>query len=228
MLTDFAKKESAIKLRKKGKSYRDIEDILSVNRSTLSGWLKNIKLTKEQKNKLHNDWLKALIPAREKAALVHKKQGHDRREAIKQEVKILASGVKIDKKIGEFILATFYLAEGTKKESCFVFANSNSKILQGIISLLRFLYKIDESKFRCCLHLRKDQNEEESKGFWSKTLDIPKSKFLKSQFDKRTIKKTYSRYKGVCVLHYYDMALQRRILYLGDEILKITNNHMRD
>ena len=121
-------------------------------------------------------------------------------------------------------MATFYLAEGTKKESCFVFANSNAGILEGIIKLLRFSYQIDESKFRCCLHLRKDQNEEQSKNFWSKTLDIPKSRFLKTQFDKRTIKKTYESYKGVCVLHYYDMALQRRILYIGEKILSIINN----
>jgi len=138
------------------------------------------------------------------------------------------SDIKIDKKIGELIMASFYLAEGGKTENNFSLANSNSEILKGTINLLRFLYKIDESKFRCCLHLRKDQNENKLKNFWSKTLNIPKSKFLKTQFDKRTIKKTYEHYKGVCVLIYYDMALQRRILYMGDEILKIINNNTGD
>ncbi len=201
-----------------------IENTLGIPRSTLSGWFKNIKLSEKHKRKLLDNWNNGLISARKKAALWHKQDGENRRIAIKNDVKNFFSNIDIDKKVGELLMATFYLAEGTKKESCFVFANSNPEILQGIIKLLRFSYKIDELKFRCCLHLRKDQNEEQIKDFWSKTLNIAKSQFLKTQFDRRTIKKTYKHYKGVCVLHYYDMALQRRILYIGEKILSLINN----
>jgi transposase len=224
MLTDLFKKKSAIKLRKKGKSYRDIENILGVNRSTLSGWLKTIKLTKEQKNKLHNNWLNALVNARKKAVLAHNKGKNDRIEKVRQEVEKFVSDINIDKKIQEIILATFYLAEGGKTENCFALANSNPEILVSIMTLLKKTFTIDNSKFRCCLHLRKDQNEKALKRFWSKTLKIPHDKFLKTQFDKRTVKKTYHHYRGVCVLYYLDMALQRRVLYLGDKLLKIINN----
>lgn len=217
-------KGRATSLRKRGLSIRYIENKLGISRSTLSGWFKDIKLSKEQRKKLFNDWKNGLMNARKKAALWHIKQGNDRKWAIREEVKNFVSGVNIDKKIGELMMATFYLAEGGKTENNFVIANSNPEILKGIINLQRYLYKLDESKFRCALHLRKDQDEERLKNFWSKTLDIPKLKFLKTQFDKRTIKKTYDHYKGVCVLIYYDMALQRRILYLGNEILKIINN----
>ena len=120
-------------------------------------------------------------------------------------------------------MAAFYLAEGSKKESSFSIANSNSEILKGIINLLRYLYPIDESKFRCSLHLRSDQDEKELKSYWSKLLNIPETKFHKTQFDKRTIKKTYDHYKGVCVLYYHDMALQRRVLYIGERVLNIVN-----
>lgn len=224
MLTDFVKKESAIRLRGQGKSYREIEKVLGVNKSTLSGWLKNIKLTKKQKNTLHKKWLSALIKARKKSAITHIKQRQDKQQVIRQEVEDFTSDIKIDKKNGELILATFYLAEGTKKESCFALANSNPEVLKSIINLLRYLYKIDESKFRCCLHLRKDQDEKSAKKFWSKNLDINLDRFLKTQFDKRTVKKTYIHYRGVCVLYYYDMAVQRRILYLGEKIVNLVNN----
>ena len=217
-------KSRATSLRKRGLSMRYIENKLEIPRSTLSGWLKNIELSQKQRKKLLNNWRNGLANARKKAALWHKEDGNKRRRAIRDEIEKFTSGVRIDKKIWELVLATFYLAEGTKKESCFVFANSNSGILKGIIKLLRFSYKIDESKLRCCLHLRKDQSEEQAISFWAKTLNIPKSKFLKTQFDKRTTKKTYEHYKGVCVLHYYDMALQRRILYIGEKLLKIINN----
>ncbi len=224
MLTDLVKKESAIKLRTEGRSYRDIENALNVNRSTLSGWLKNIILTKEQKNKLHNDWLKALVVARKKAVLWHNKGRNERREKARQEVEKFVSNVCIDRNIQEIILAAFYLAEGGKTENSFALANSNPEILLGVVNLLRKVFAIDESKFRCALHLRKDQNEKELKKFWSRILKIPESKFTKTQFDKRTIKKTYDHYKGVCVVNYFDMALQRRVLYLGEKLLKIINN----
>jgi len=222
----LALKSRATSLRKRGLSLGYIENKLKIPRSTLSGWCKNIKLSKKQKEKLFNNWKNGLANARVKAALWHKKDGDNRRLAIRRDVKNFISGINIDKKIGELIMAIFYLAEGGKKENNFSLANSNPDILKGIINLLRFLYKIDESKFRCVLHLRNDQDEKILKDFWSKTLNIPTIKFLKTQFDKRTIKKTYDHYKGVCVLIYYDMALERRILYLGDEILRIVNNNM--
>ncbi len=226
MLTDLVKKESAIKLRKKGKSYRDIENILGINRSTLSGWLKDVKLTKKQKSKLHNNWLNALATARKKAVLWHNKGKDGRREKARQAVDGFISEINVDKNTQEIILASFYLAEGGKTENGFALANSNPKILKGVVNLLRRVFITDESKFRCCLHLRKDQNEKMLKKFWSKNLNISESKFTKTQFDKRTIKKTYDSYKGVCVLYYHDLALQRRILYLGDKLLEIINNDM--
>lgn len=217
-------KGRATSLRKRGLSIRYIENKLKIPRSTLSGWFKDIKLSKDQRKKLLRDWENGLMAARKKSALVHKGQRQNRQKVIRQEVENLFSDINVDKKIAELLMATFYLAEGTKKEDCFAVANSNSEILKTLVNLLRSFYKIDESKLRGCLHLRKDQNEEELKNYWSNILNISKSQFLKTQFDKRTIKKTYESYKGVCVLYYYDMALQRRILYIGEKILNIVNN----
>ena len=45
-------KENAIKLRQQGFSIGKIERDLGIPRSTLSGWLKNIKLTARQKELL--------------------------------------------------------------------------------------------------------------------------------------------------------------------------------
>ena len=217
----FDLKEKAVSLRKKGLSIGYIEKKMGINRSTLSGWFKNIQLTNEQKEKLLKNWRDGLAIAQKKGGQWHADQGKKRRTIIREEIEELLPEKTLDKKTGELIMAAFYLAEGSKKESSFVIANSNTSILRGIVNLLRYLYLVDESKFRCCLHLRRDQNEKELKTYWSKLLSIPEAKFLKTQFDKRTIRKTYEDYKGVCVLYYYDMALQRRILYLGEKILSI-------
>src|SRR3989339_669286 len=224
--TDFNKKGLAIILRRRGKSYRDIEKSLGVRKSTLSGWLKNVKLSDRQIEKLHKKWLGALVSARAKAVLWHNQQSEGSRKAIKKDVEDFFSDIKIDQKMGELILAMFYLAEGGKTENSFMIANSNPKILKGILTLYRNLYKLDESKFSCSLHLRNDQKEKDLKRFWSEILEIPEAKFTKTQFDKRTIKKTYDHYKGVCVVNYFDMALQRRIMYIGDKLLEVIEKNM--
>jgi len=217
----FHLKEKAVSLRKKGLSIGSIEKKLGINRSTLSGWFKNIILTEAQKEKLFQNWKNGLALAQKKGGQWHKDQGNKRRIIIRSEVDKLIPEKILDKKTGELIMAAFYLAEGTKRENCFRVANSNPEILKGFVNLLRYIYQIDGSKLRCILHLRKDQNEEQLKKYWSDLLEIPMEKFLKTQFDKRTLKATYSHYKGVCIVNYYDMALQRRILYLGEKILSI-------
>jgi len=219
-------KGCAISLRKRGLSLKYIENKLKIPRSTLSGWFKDIKLSKKQREKLFNDWKNGLIKAREKAVLWHKNGRNERREKIKKDVESFFEGLEIDNKTGELLMAMFYLAEGGKTENSFMIANSNPQILKGIISLYRKLYELDESKFSCVLHLRKDQDEKELKLFWSSLLKIPEHKFTKTQFDKRTIKKTYDHYKGVCVINYFDMALQRRILFIGDKLLKTIDKNM--
>jgi len=218
-------KSRATSLRRRGLSIRYIESKLGIPRSTLSGWFKDIKLSARQRKNLFNKWESGLINAREKAVLWHNKGKHDRQEIARKEVEEFISDIDIDKNIQEIILATLYLAEGGKTEDSFALANSNTKILLGVVNLLRKVFIIDESKFRCCLHLRKDQDENSLKKFWSKILGIPESKFYKTQFDKRTIKKTYEHYKGVCVVNYLDMALQRKVLYLGEKLLDAINNN---
>jgi len=223
MRTNLIKKEEAINLRSKGESIRDIERTINIPRSTLSGWLRNVELSKAQKKHLHKKWLDALAKARLKANRINRDRHNKKIDNIKQEAKDFTSDITINKKIGELIFATFYLAEGTKTDGAFVIANSNPKILAAFLNLFRYLYSPEKSKFRCCLHLRKDQHENIFKKYWSSILDIPRSQFLKTQFDKRTIKPTFKDYKGVCVIFYYNSDLQRRIVYLGEELLQLIN-----
>ncbi len=67
-------KEKALEMRRAGLSIRHIELELGIPRSTLSGWFKDVKLSKEQKNILHKKWLKGLASSREKARDWHNSQ----------------------------------------------------------------------------------------------------------------------------------------------------------
>ena len=224
MQTDLKKKELAVQLRKRGKSIRDIENILGIARSTLSPWLRNVKLSQKQKERLHKRWLNGLVKARSKASEFHRNEKLARMRKIELETKKITSNVKLDKKLGELIFAMFYLAEGTKRTGKIEIANTNPEILVSLWKLFCYLYSPDKSKFRCYLHLRMDQSEEKIKKYWSKILDIPKSQFIKTQFDKRTVKPTYKNYKGVCTVYCCNTNLKKRIITIGEEILRIINN----
>jgi hypothetical protein len=90
--------------------------------------------------------------------------------------------------------------------------NSNVQIAKMFVELLRSVYKIDNKKFRCYLHLRADQNASDEITFWSSSLGISETLFGKSQFDKRTTgKKTFLNYHGVCSVYYYDASVEKRL-----------------
>ena len=214
------KKQKAISLRQRGKSYREIEKILDVSRSTLNGWLANVALSSEQENRLYQKCMDGLKKARAKASIAHINARIARSDKIRREARAFLDKISFNEQLCELIFSTFYLAEGSKKENAVIVANSNPILLKAIVALFRNIYDVDQNKFRCCLHLRSDQSEVKLKNFWSKLLDIPKGQFIKTQFDHRAIKESYKDYKGVCVVTYFDISLQRRILYIGDYLLE--------
>lgn len=228
MKIDINKKQAAIRLRRRGRSIRDIENLLGVPRSTLSGWLRDVKLSEKQKERLHKNWLNALVKARLKASKVHRDERLQRIKRIEKDARHFVSNITVNKTMGELIFAAFYLAEGSKSKGAVEIANTNPDILVAFWRLFQYLYPVDKSKFRCYLHLRLDQSERQLKNYWSKVLGIPKSQFIKSQIDKRAIRPTFKGYKGVCTVYYCDVNLQRRILAIGEEFLRKTKKHHKE
>jgi len=217
----FRLKEKALDLRKHGKSIRDIEISLSIPRSTLSGWFKNIVLTVEQKRKLLENGRLGLIDARKKAVVWHKNQKKIRlKQAKEQALQVLSKINTRNKDILELSLAMLYLGEGSKTLDTSM-GNSNPLILKFFISSLRKLYNLDLSKIKCELHLRNDQNAKCLKSYWSKELGLPLNDF-RAYIDKRTFKSpTYPGYRGVCVLRCGNVAFQRRLIFLAREFCNI-------
>lgn len=211
-------KDKVRALRKDGISTTVIHKEYGIPKSTLSGWLHDIKLTEEQKKKLRynstNGWIKGL----EKAVIWHNQQKANRiAEARKQAFEVLSNIKTNDKNIIELALSFLYLGEGTKTDTTSL-ANSKPEILQFFIKALNVLYEIKPSTLKCSLHLRSDQKDQELKIYWSKQLKIPVQNFYKSLIDKRTIKsKTYPDYKGVCVIECGRVAIQRRLVFLSQE-----------
>ena len=212
----FKSKEKAIELRKQGNSIRDIESTLFIPRSTLSVWFKNIELSKDQKERLHQNWLNALVKAREKASTWHREQKKKRLLEAENRAKETLKNLKLNKHVLELALAFLYLGEGTKKNVETSIGNTNPLILRFFITILTKIYNLSIDKIKCELHLRADQKHSTEKRYWSRELDLPFKNFTTITIDRRTNgSTTYPNYHGVAVLRCGAVAIQRKLLYLS-------------
>lgn len=224
----FKLKPKAVTLRRQGKSIRYIETFLSIPRSTLSGWLKNIELTKSQHKILEEKHKRALIKAREKAVIWHNQQKENRFKFAENEAEKTLIKINNSKETIELALALLYLGEGFKKSPKTGMGNTDPLILKFFLKIMLTIYKIDMQKIRFELHIRADQNPELIKNYWAKELEAPKDRFKSVSIDKRTIGKiSYKDYKGVCVIDCGNIAIQRKLVYIGRKFCKKTLENLR-
>ena len=212
----FGLKNKAISFREKGYSIRKIELSLGVPRSTLSGWFKDVVLSKDQKDKLNSDWKKSLSLARTNAVIWHNKQKENRIKDAQDKTKETLKKIDLNNLVTlELSLSLLYLAEGSKNKITSL-GNSDPIILKFFIKALVSVFGVKRDKLKCDLHLRADQDQNALKDYWSSELKIPIENFRKVSVDKRTIgKKTYYGYKGVCVVCVGNIAIQRKLVYLS-------------
>lgn len=212
----FKLKQKAVSLRKQGKSIRYIEAFLGIPRSTLSGWFKDIKLTVLQNKLLKNNHKEALVKARLRALIWHNKQKENRLKFAENEADNILRKIKNSQENIELTLALLYLGEGFKKSPKTGMGNSDPLILKFFLEIMLKIYKIDIEKIRFDLHIRADQNSELTKNYWAKELQVPLHRFKSVSIDKRTAgKTTYPEYKGVCVIDCSNIAIQRKLVYIG-------------
>lgn len=207
-------------MRKNGASIRNIENELGIPRSTLSGWLKTVPLSKKQKVTLDNNWREALVHARRKAVKWHNAQKAERLRKAKKSASEFLSKIKDLETVQKTALTFLYLGEGSKTADTSM-GSSNPLILQFFISSLTKLYEVPPESMKCELHLRADQNSKKMKTYWSKILGIPRQNFGKTSHDQRTAgKPTYPHYKGVCIVRCGRVAIQRELMYIAEGFCK--------
>jgi hypothetical protein len=216
-------KPEAMRLRKLGKSLPHIHQALGIPKSTLSYWLKDVKLTAKQKEKLHQDWLNALVTARKEAVKWHQSEKQKRIDFAERTADNILDEIDINNRhILELSLAVLYLAEGSKKNLETALGSSDLNTLRFFLKSLRILYDLDIAKVRCELYLRYDQDPDELKRYWAKELSLPLSNFTQVNLDKRTIgRETYGHYKGVCSLRCGNVAIRRRLVFLAEKYFAI-------
>ena len=167
----------AIELRKDGKSYTEISKILKIPKSTLSYWLKNVKISLVKKKLLLEKSRRAGFKALLKRNKLQTKLAKERAIKIKQAASLEIN--KIDKENLKLIGSALYLGEGGKTPNRVDFTNSNEKIIKLMMLFFRKICKVPEEKFRVWISLYDQSKIHETKLFWSKVTKIRLEQFLK-------------------------------------------------
>ncbi len=165
-------KEEALRLRHKGLSYSQIRDLLGVSKSTLSGWLHDVPLSKEEMRSLQHS--EVVI---EKIRLTKTK---------KRESRLRGVFDKVSKDIGSlserelFLVGLcLYWGEGTKAQAYTVaLANTDPTMIRFYLLWLDSM-GIKRERISIRLHLYSDMDIEKETEFWSMETKIPTGSFRK-------------------------------------------------
>jgi hypothetical protein len=218
-------KEKAFKLRRSKKSYKEIKDIMGIPKSTLSAWFgKELGVDFNSKG-----WLEHLADIRVLAVRAIKKKKFDGLEKIRinMEKEVLSYPLK-DISFQKSLLAMLYWSEGSKhaKMSGLKFTNTDPKMIDLFIRLLRTCYQPDEKKFYIYLQLHYYHPIRKTKKFWSDLTNIPESQFHATIIKKRSRKKRFRQnYMGICSIGHASSAIRKEMMAIAYAIQKNIGNY---
>lgn len=186
MIVHKNNKYEALKLRAKGKSYREIVSILDIPKSTLSYWLRSIKMTKEQTDALAEKQRQGRIKGAE----------NRRNWRIEKEKSILeesAKEVSILSIRDLWLLGTVaYWCEGSKQKSNnvsarVIFTNSDPFLIKLFIKWIQEVCHVSRDRLIYNIYIHETGDLEKSLNYWSKILEVDKHDFAKTVFKKHSL-----------------------------------------
>lgn len=175
------KKQKAIALRQRGKSYNEIRKILSIaSKGTLSNWFRDAPLSKEATERLaHN-----IDVARKRGLL---RYNYNRTKNIISENKNIRSSAKseigkLSKRELTLIGTALYWGEGTKSEKnsspAAILTNSDPNLIALYMRFVRECLDVPEEKIRAGIQIHPHINQKITRQFWSKVTNLPEDRFF--------------------------------------------------
>jgi len=183
-------KNQAIKLRRQGKSYTQITQILGIPKSTLSGWLNNFVLSEKAKSKiaerLREGSYRGLLKKSQQQTEQARKRAHEIRVLAKKDLVHLTQR-------DLFLLGVgLYWGEGYKRPIIkngkartyhpVKLTNSDPYLVKMFLRFLREICKVSEDKIVVRVRIYKHQSQSQLLEFWSKITNIDKQKFRKFSY----------------------------------------------
>lgn len=212
-MTLVLNRKEAIKLRKRGLTYSEIRSRLGISKSTLSDWLSKYPLTKDQIATLEKTIKRNKYLAIEKIRLTKQKKREIRLKSIYEEEKNY--WLSLSPRELEIAGLFLYWGEGNKNlKTQLSLNNTDPKVLKFTLYWMKKTLKIPKKKIKVWLHLYSDMNPNKEIRFWSKTLDMPLSQFIKPYVKKSKIEDLNHKGfgHGTCGLAVSDVRLKEKVI----------------
>ena len=199
MIKKTWEKENAIKLRKQGKTYTDILRAIPVARSTLALWLKEVKLSKPERQR----FTEAKRLASLRGGQVKRQQRIEKQSKIFLEAR---SNIKSLASYELFLIGiVLYWAEGTKEKEYYPgsqlqFSNMDPKIIRVFLAWLKKVCKISKNMiiFNIFLHQTHRNRVEQVREYWANQTGFPVTSFAivywknnKLKTNRRNVEESY-------------------------------------
>lgn len=165
-------REIAVAMRRDGKSYREIAEVVPVSKSTLSLWLRDIELTDDQR---------ALLQERRARSDKSRHQGIRTRHELRRAKVVADARAQIPGELAESELfvagVVAYWAEGSKHKpwrakNDVTFINSDPDMILLFMRWLRLLdYSVEDCVFRLSIHETADLGA--STVYWAGLVGAP-------------------------------------------------------
>ena len=188
MQSKIKEREKAIALRKEGLSYSEILRQIPVAKSSLSLWLKSVKLAVSQKQRLTDKKRASAM----RGAMKRKTE----RIALTKEIKDKARGEigRLTKRELFLIGVALYWAEGSKEKeyrpgSKVVFSNSDPQMIKVFLQWLLEIIKLPKKRisFSIYIHDSHKNRVEEVKRYWSEKTGFTKENFQQVYFKRNKV-----------------------------------------
>lgn len=210
------KKQKAIELRKKGYSLNEIAGNLNVAKSSISLWVRGLPISDFARKRLY---MRA-VNGRLRAAEVKSEKVNRKDNFYLAHSRSIVASLPANKNYQKVLCAMLYWCEGVKSvDYGMCFMNSDPKLIQLFLKLLRDNFEIKEEKLKALLHLHKYHDINKEIAFWSEITHINKQQFLKPYIKENSGKRVRDNYRGCLSVRYYSTDLARELSALGKAFL---------
>jgi transposase len=170
-------KQESIEMRRNGSSIKDIADKLSVSKSTISTWVKDIILTPRQRLTLkERNHSPEVVERRRQSRL---KNEFKKRASIIDESSIEIQ--TIDKQMLKIIGIAIYWSEGGKTMKGMArISNSDPMMIKMSMRFFREICGVKEDRFRAHIHIHSKEAVKKAEKYWSEITGIPNHQFYKT------------------------------------------------
>ena len=214
MKARFDDRNIARELRRQGSSFSEImEKIPNLSKGTLNGWLKDIELTQDQKNRLLVKMKDGSARGRLNGAFANREKRINITKLIMKDAREQIGKIPLDPFFAMGIM--LYWAEGDKslRLERVAFTNSDPLMIKLMMKWFREICYVPEDKFRIRVQIMTLHDRDTTEQFWSELTNVPLTKFNKIVIKPTSLKgKRNPSYMGTCTIFISNKNIFRKIM----------------